>query len=287
MVFLPPPSDLALYLNGLSLLFNVYASQKPGVAAKLEELIHELKGPNPSAQLQTRADLDRRLEEKLLPEVGPVETEAVKRDMDLVAVFSEPIRVEDFDYLSTISIYGSKYAALADKASLFDLRGATLNGESWLILPTAGAFLFRAEELEMLLCPYSKWPNSLTPINIGAANAVLTKAGGEFRLIFSVLGNFKHEEHQHFSARKAELSCRYVLVAEGRKNWIKVEPQEAIEGFQWLRKRLSAEDVLKFMQAVRGDVMRYVSELREETSLIKGGISSLLQEVTQFFEKSG
>ena len=146
MVFLPPPSDPALYLNGLSLLFNVYVSQKPGVAAKSEELIHQLRSLNPSARPQTREELDKRLEEKLLPEVGPDETEAVKRDMDLVAVFSEPIRVEDFDYLSTITSYGSKYAALADRASLFDLRGL-VEEESLLLLPTAASYLLRRQPM--------------------------------------------------------------------------------------------------------------------------------------------
>ena len=165
MVFLPPTPDLALYLNGLSLLFNVYVSQKPGVAAKLGELIEELKALKPSAQSQTRSDLEKRLEEKLLPAIGQVETDAVKRDLDLVTVFAEPIRVEDFDYLSTLSSYGSKYAALADKAALFDLRGATANGESMLQLPTAGSKLLSAKDSNMLLCR-SNWPHYLAPLKV-------------------------------------------------------------------------------------------------------------------------
>ena len=87
MVFLPPTPDLALYLNGLSLLFNVYVSQKRGVAAKLGELIQELKALKPTAQALTIAELEKRLEDKLLPSVGQVETDAVKRDMDLVNGF--------------------------------------------------------------------------------------------------------------------------------------------------------------------------------------------------------
>ena len=39
------------------------------------------------------------------------------------------------------------------------------------------------------------------------------------------------------------------------------------------------------MQAVRADVMLYVTELREEKALIDGNISSLLLEVSQFFAK--
>ena len=76
----------------------------------------------------------------------------MKRDLDLVTVFAEPIRVEDFDYLRTLSGYGSKYATLADKASLFDLRGATGNGESMLFLPTAGSQLLDAKQSAIFLC---------------------------------------------------------------------------------------------------------------------------------------
>ena len=46
----------------------------------------------------------------------------------------------------------------------------------------------------------------------------------------------------------------------------------------WVRlvaKRLDASHVLKFMQAIRADVMQYVTALREEKSLIQGGIPCL------------
>jgi hypothetical protein len=236
MVFLPPPPDLALYLNGLSLLFNVYVSQKPGVAAKLEELIHELKSLNPSAQPQTREELDKRLEEKLLPEVGPDETEAVKRDMDLVAVFSQPARVEDFDYLRTIASYGSKYAALADKASLFDLRGL-VEEESLLLLPTAASHLLRPEDAPMLLSS-SGYPNILTPIKVTEINAVLTRTKQDFGLMLSVFGAFEHTDHMHYTTKKVSRGCRYVLAAEDRKNWIILQPRDPLAGFQGVVKRL-------------------------------------------------
>jgi hypothetical protein len=283
MDFRPPPSDLALYLNGLSLLFNVYLSQKPGVAAKLEELIKELRALKPSAQPQTRHELDKRLEEKLLPEVGPDETEAVKRDLDLVAVFSEPIRVEDFDYLSTVTSYGSKYAALADKASLFDLRGV-VEEESLLLLPTAASHLLKPQDAPMLLRS-SGYPSILEPIKVTEINAVLTRTGQGFGLTFSVFGTFKGADHVHYTTKTVSRGCRYILAAEGRKNWITLQPRGPVAGFEGIVKRLHANEVLNFMQAVRADVMKYVLELREETSLIKGSISSLLQEVTQFFDE--
>jgi hypothetical protein len=283
---LPNPSELSLYISGLSLLFNVYQSTKPGVAAKLDELIKELRGFRPAqAQSQTRAELDRKLEDKLLPEVGSIETEAVKRDLDLVAVLSEPIDVEDFDYLNTLSAYGSKYAALADKASLFDLRGAVDKGESLLYLPTAGPCLVAAEEAATLLCS-STWPSYRIPVGVTSSDAVLTKREAEFGLKFVVFANFKCQDRMTRSSQDVEIGCGYVLGTEGRKNWIKLEPQAPVEGFQWMKKRLDAEDVLRFMKAVRYDVMKYVSELKKETALIKGDISSLLQEVTHFFQNA-
>jgi hypothetical protein len=285
MVFLPPTPDLALYLNGLSLLFNVYVSQKPGVAAQLAELIEELKSLKPSAQSQTRAELDKRLEEKLLPSVGQVETEAVKRDIDLVTVFAEPVRVEDFDYLSTMTIYGSKYAALADKASLFELRGAIGKEESVLVLPTAGSRLFSANDLANFICA-STSPEYMRPVSVSSFDALLTKTGSKFGLRFYITGKFNVTYRMTAESRNLEIGCGYDLAVEGRKNWIKLEKRRAIEGFQWVSKRLEAREVLRFMHAMRSDVMKYVTELKEEQSLIHGGISSLLQEVTQFFDKT-
>jgi hypothetical protein len=282
---LPTTSDLSIYLNSLSLLFNVYKSTKPGVVAKLDELIQELRALRPArAQPQTRAELDKRLEEKLLPEVGSAETEAVKRDLDLVAVFSEPIRVEEFDYLSMLTAYGSKYAALADKASLFDLRGAVGNDESVLWLPTAGPYLLSAEDSSELLCA-GRSQVLLKPVRAIGTDALLTKSGTDFGLACVVRGEFDYVNvRMGYSSGQTELSCRYVLQSEGRKNWIKLEPRAPVEGFRWVSKRLDAGCVFKFMRAIRSDVMKYVSELRTETSLIKGDISSLLQEVTQFLE---
>jgi hypothetical protein len=286
MVILPPPTpDLALYLNGLSLLFNVYVSQKPGVAAKLGELIEELKSLKPSVQSQTRAELDKRLEQKLLPAVGPVETEMVKRDMDLITVFAEPVRVEDFDYLSIMSNYGSKYAALADKASLFDLRGTIGKEESLLFLPTAGDHLFNAKELLNFLCP-SPNQDYMNPTSVSRFDAALTKTGAEFGLRFYVTGKFDVHYRMTGSSRNVEIGCSYVLAAEDRKNWIKLEKRRPVEGFQWVQKRFDAKEVLRFMQAVRSDIMKYVTDLKEEQSLIHGSISSLLREVTQFFDRA-
>lgn len=54
----PATSELSIYVNVLSLLFNVYKSTKPSVAGKLDELIQELKRFKPGARPQTRAELD-------------------------------------------------------------------------------------------------------------------------------------------------------------------------------------------------------------------------------------
>ncbi len=282
---LPTTSELSIYVNSLSLLFNVYKSTKPSVVAKLDEIIKELRGLNPArAQSQTRAELDKKLEEKLLPEVGSAETEAVKRDLDLVAVFSEPIRVEDFDYQSVLSAYGSKYAVLADRAFLFNLRGVVEQNESLLLLPTAAPCLFNAEESSGFLCASSY---ILTPIKVLAVDAVLKKSGAECGLTFLVSGTFKYvRTMMGYSSGQEDLQCLYVLQHGGRKNWIDLEPLAPVQGFRGVSKRLDAEEVLRFMRALRSDVMKYVSELREETALIKGDISSLLQEVTQFFEEA-
>jgi hypothetical protein len=281
----PATSELSIYVNVLSLLFNVYKSTKPSVAGKLDELIQELKRFKPGARPQTRAELDMKLEEKLLPEIGSTETEAVKRDLDLVAVFSEPIRVEDFDYLAVLSAYASKYAALADKASLFDLRGVTGKDESLLFLPNAGRFLLTTEEAAAVLCA-TRWPGYLTPAKVDAAYSLLMKSGADFRLVFSIEATFKCQNPTTLTSRVVEKGCRYVLANEGRKNWVKLEPRSPVDGFGWLSKRLDAEGVLRFMKAVRDDVMNYVSELRAEESLVKGEISVLLKEVVDFFEKA-
>jgi hypothetical protein len=112
------------------------------------------------------------------------------------------------------------------------------------------------------------------------------KSGADFRLVFSIEATFKCQNPTTLTSRVVEKGCRYVLANEGRKNWVKLEPRSPVDGFGWLSKRLDAEGVLRFMKAVRDDVMNYVSELRAEESLVKGEISVLLKEVVDFFEKA-
>ena len=105
--------------------------------------------------------------------------------------------------------------------------------------------------------------------------------------MFSVFARFENEDRMTYRIWAVERGCRYILAAEGRKNWIVRCPRNPVKGFREVQKRLEASDVLKFMQTARSDVMNNAVELREETSWIKRSISSLLQGVTQFFEKEG
>jgi hypothetical protein len=152
-------------------------------------------------------------------------------------------------------------------------------------LPTAGAYLLSDDEAALALCHSYTQGRRFAPIRIIDSKALLMKKGTNVSLAFSVQGLFTYEDVS-INPQRVERTCRYDLVAEGRKNWVAWKPPRHIEGFQAFQKRLDAAQVLRFMQALRADVMKYVAELRNEKSLIQGGISSLLQEVTQFFEKA-
>ena len=62
-----------------------------------------------------------------------------------------------------------------------------------------------------------------------------------------------------YNSHNVELGCIYNLKNEERKNWVKLEPRSATEGFESISMRLDASTVFEFMKAVRADVMKYVS----------------------------
>ena len=122
------------------------------------------------------------------------------------------------------------------------------------------------------------------PVRVSYIEGLLEKSTSGYGFYLLVGSDFKKENFRGgFNSSVEERAATYVLLPEGRKNWITFKSKNAVVGFTDISKRFVAADVLACMRAIRGDIMKMVLELQQENTLIRGEIANLVNEITAFF----